>query len=58
MGEEVDFWREPPNRDTSGWRGPATVINDQNLAQGTVGIEWQGRSLTARLPHVRRALMF
>ena len=57
LGDEVDFWREPPNRDISGWRGPATVINDTRMAEGVIGVEWQGRNLTCQLGDVRRALI-
>eukprot|EP00975_Prorocentrum_lima_P018535 3901940-Prorocentrum_lima.AAC.1 len=27
IGDQVEFWRDPANKDLPGWRGPATVVN-------------------------------
>ena len=34
VGEEVDFYRDPHNKDTGGWSGPATVIDASEATRG------------------------
>ena len=38
-GELVDDWTELSKKDVSGWRGPATVIEDQRH-RGQVKLSW------------------
>eukprot|EP00975_Prorocentrum_lima_P015263 3234863-Prorocentrum_lima.AAC.1 len=30
IGDQIEFWEQPSNKDLSGWRGPATVVNVQS----------------------------
>eukprot|EP00975_Prorocentrum_lima_P026884 5655434-Prorocentrum_lima.AAC.1 len=39
IGDRVEFWRAPANKDLIGWRGPAIVVNVQS--NGDIHIEWQ-----------------
>ena len=57
LGESIDFFRDPPNKDISGWRGPAVVTDLSGISDGQVGLKWHGRSMTARLQDVRRSLV-
>ena len=57
-GDQVEFFRTPSNKDLSGWAGPATVVDLQQLDQGQVGITFQGRYILCRVQDIRRALMF
>eukprot|EP00971_Amphidinium_carterae_P153346 3039947-Amphidinium_carterae.5 len=41
-GDQVEFWTKPSNKDVSGWKGPALVVDITRLAHGTVGLNWQG----------------
>ena len=41
LGDLVDIWRTPPNKDVSGWRGPATVVNTSRIKEGVVDVQWQ-----------------
>ena len=55
-GDLVEFYRDPPNKDISGWRGPGTVVSLDRADEGIVEVRWQSRVLPCRLPDVRRAL--
>jgi len=55
-GMEVEFFRQPANKDTQGWRGPAEMVKMD--ADGTCHIKWQGTTFTCRLQDVRRALTY
>ncbi|CAE7314416.1 RE2, partial [Symbiodinium necroappetens] len=57
-GDQVEFFRTPSSKDLSGWAGPATVVDLQQLDQGQVGITFQGRYILCRVQDIRRALMF
>ena len=41
IGDEVDFHRGQGSKDTSGWKGPARVIDNTNLSRGTVTVRFQ-----------------
>ncbi|CAK0834374.1 unnamed protein product [Prorocentrum cordatum] len=56
LGDLVDIWRDPPNKDVSGWRGPATVVNVNRIQEGVVDVQWQSRTLSCRLADVRHSL--
>ena len=58
IGEEVDFYRPPNNKDTSGWDGPATVIDVTRSTRGVVTVRWQNRVMEVQLPNIRRHLHF
>ena len=57
LGDQVDFHRPTDNRDESGWRGPATVNDLTSITDGSVGIKWHNRSMTARIQDIRRSLI-
>ena len=40
-GDEVDFFREPHSKDTSGWTGPAKVVDATNASRGVVSVRHQ-----------------
>ena len=59
VGEIVDYWREPVNKDTSGWRGPATITDLTRLEHGRIGIRTNtDQMLTCRVQDIRRSLTF
>ena len=54
-GDLVDFWRKPSTKDESGWRGPATVLNEgPTLAT----VKWQGQNINVRTQDLRRSLVY
>ena len=58
IGDSVDFHRDPPNKDMSGWSGPARVVDLSRQHEGTVGIEWQSRNFPCRLADLRRTVLY
>jgi Reverse transcriptase (RNA-dependent DNA polymerase)/Integrase core domain len=54
VGDAVDIWRDPPNKDLTGWRGPCTVVSTLGVDQGHVDVQWQGRVMSAAIGQVRR----
>ena len=54
VGDAVDIFRRPVNKDLSGWRGPCIVVSTSNLSQGYYDVRWQGRVMTAVVADVRR----
>ena len=38
VGHQVDWYRDPGSKDTSGWRGPGTVVDLPRLEHGRVGV--------------------
>ena len=58
VGEKVDFYREPTQKDTSGWLGPAIVADASRATRGIISVRWQGRVLEVQLQHVRRHLHY
>ena len=38
VGDEVDVYRAPTNKDTSGWEGPAEVIDTSRASRGVVSV--------------------
>lgn len=50
VGDAVDFRRPPASKGFSGWKVPATVTDISTIEQGQVQVQWQGRSMSARLP--------
>ena len=52
VGDLVDLWYEPLNKDKSGWRGPGKVHSLQPN-EGVVTVRYQGRSLDRRAQEVR-----
>ena len=58
VGDLVEFYRPPNNKDISGWMGPAIVADVTPLSQGIIAVRWQGRTLDCRVQEVRRALVY
>ena len=58
VGEEVDFYRDQSNKDTSGWFGPAQVIDVSRLTCGIVTLKWMSRVMEAQIQNVRRQFRF
>ena len=54
VGEPVDFYREPTNKDTSGWMGPAEVLDVSKVERGVVVVRWNSQQLNVSLNNVRR----
>ena len=51
VGEWVDCWRKPKNKDRSGWRGPCVIIN--LLGEGMLTVRWQGVYMDIPVHHAR-----
>ena len=59
VGEVVDYWRDPVNKDVSGWRGPAIITDLTRLEFGRIGIRTStDQVLTCRIQDVRRSLTY
>lgn len=52
MGDLVDIWYDPPNKDAPGWRGPAQ-ISSISIDDGSVIARFQGRTRDRRHQEVR-----
>lgn len=57
VGDLVDIWYEPHNKDTSGWRGPAQIpfINE---GEGNTTVRFQGGTLDRRCQEVRHHIHY
>ena len=51
VGEWVDVWRKPKNKDAAGWRGPCVVLS--LLGEGFLTVRWQGVCFDIPIHHVR-----
>ena len=59
VGETVEYWRQPENKEASGWRGPAVVCDLSRLEHGRIGIRTRADNvLTCRIQDVRRCLAY
>ena len=56
-GDKVDFWRDPPTKDVSGWRGAAVVTNMLDVDKGCIDVKWQGRSYGVQPRDIRRCAL-
>jgi hypothetical protein len=56
VGDQVEFYRKPGQKDTQGWRGPASVLKIGH--DGNIDIKWQGSALICRAQDVRKAILF
>ena len=57
-GDLVEFFRKPISKDSSGWHGPAQMVDLSSLSDGIIHIKWQGRVLSARVQDIRSAMTF
>ena len=53
VGDEVDVYRAPTNKDTSGWEGPAEVIDISRASRGVVSVRHNSRVKEVQLSHLR-----
>ena len=51
VGEWVDIWRKPRNKEMAGWRGPCVILS--LLGDGFVVVRWQGVCLDIPIHHCR-----
>ena len=58
VGCEVDFYRDPNAKDTSGWSGPAIVTDISQQHRGIVTIKWHGKTMQVMLSRIRHSLHF
>ena len=45
IGDEVDLYRSPPNKDLTGWRGPARVTDIGKMHEGVITVDWNSRKM-------------
>jgi hypothetical protein len=53
LEDAVDVYREPPQKDLVGWRGPAQVVNVSRARQRRIHVEWGGRTILVPTSHLR-----
>ena len=60
VGEAVEYFRPPEGKESSGWRGPATVVDlTSRLEHGRIGIRTRADNvITCRVQDVRRCLAY
>ena len=58
IGDLIDFHRNQPTKDISGWSGPAKVIDVTEIGHGTITVRYASRPFECRLQDVRRHLAF
>ena len=59
VGESVEYFRPPENKDASGWRGPATIVDLTRLEHGRIGIRTRADNvISCRVQDVRRCLYY
>ena len=56
VGQIVEFYRDPPHKEASGWRGPGEIVHIDH-ERGCVHVKWQNRVLICRPQDVRASLM-
>ena len=57
VGDRVEYFREPSNKDVSGWRGPATIVDMSRLESGRVGIRTSTDQI-CRTQDIRHRLVY
>ena len=57
-GDEVDLFRTPVNKDLSGSRGPAAVIDVTAMTDGMNSVRWQHKNKICRVQDVRCHLAY
>ena len=59
VGDSVEYFREPSNKDISGWRGPATIVDMSRLESRRVGIRTNtDQILNCRTQDIRHRLVY
>ena len=57
-GMEVDFYRDPKQKDLPGWSGPARIVDMSDASRGTIKISYRGRELICSPGDLRESLSF
>ena len=58
VGDEVDFYQDQTNKDTSGWFGPAIVADVSRLKHGAVSVRYNNKLREVSVQKIRRHLFF
>ena len=58
LGDAVDYYRPPGNKDVSGWVGDATVKDLSTLKDGLVVLDHKGKDVRAKCGDVRSSLQY
>ena len=59
VGDSVEYYREPTNRDVSGWRGPAVIADLTRLEHGRLGVRTStDQVINCRVQDVRHRLAY
>ena len=54
VGDLVDYWRKQPNKEESGWIGPAAVCDTTQIREeGVVWVRYGGKAIACRTLDVR-----
>ena len=53
VGDLVDFYRDPPQKDISGWYGPGKVTDISQITRGHLSLSFLGRIWDVAVKHVR-----
>ena len=56
VGDEVEFHRDPAQKDLPGWNGPAVITDMSDADRGTIKLQFNGREILVTPPDLRRAL--
>ena len=57
VGSLIDFYRNPHQKDTPGWKGPSRVTGLSNLSSGYIDHEWQGNVMRSQVSDCRNTLV-
>ena len=57
-GDTVEIFRQPNQKDLTGWRGPAQIVDVTTIPHGHVSVRWGGRTMSVRMQDLRRAVLF
>ena len=56
FGEEVDFYKDEGPKDSSGWYGPAEVVDLRRVDHGAVTLKYDKKDFEVKLQGIRRHL--
>ena len=48
IGDQVEIYRNPGNKDSSGWLGPGTICDLTMVSRGAIGVRWQGHVMNVK----------
>ncbi|MAD34454.1 MAG: hypothetical protein CMJ88_11970, partial [Planctomycetes bacterium] len=58
VGDQVEFFEQPTIKHTSGWHGPATIIDMTHATRGSIRIRFLQDYKTVRAGNIRRWMAF